>query len=105
MKREKNAKHEEVPGVATQNHPSKILKPLERNKEKKLEIVLKSDSAGSEEAVVASLSALQIPEIELKVIHSDVGSITKSDLLLALTASKLVLGFNVGVAPKIEPHK
>jgi translation initiation factor IF-2 len=102
MKRKKYAKHKEVPGVETQTPPSKILKSSERNK-KKLEIVLKSDSAGSEEAVVASLSAIQIPEIELKVIHSDVGSITKSDLLLALTASKLVLGFNVEVAPKIEP--
>jgi translation initiation factor IF-2 len=79
------------------------LKTPETNKKKKLELVLKCDSAGSEEAVVASLSALQIPDIELGVIHSDVGSITKSDLLLALTASKLILGFNVGVAPKIEP--
>ncbi len=102
MKRKKYAKNKEVSGVETQTHPSKILKSSERNKEK-IEIVLKSDSAGSEEAVVASLSAIQIPEIELKVIHSDVGSITKSDLLLALTASKLVLGFNVEVAPKIEP--
>jgi translation initiation factor IF-2 len=103
MKRKKHAKHGEVPSVETIAHPSKILKSKERNKKKKLEIVLKCDSAGSEEAVVASLSALQVPEIELKVIHSDVGSITKSDLLLALTASKLILGFNVGVAPKIEP--
>ena len=102
MKPKKYAKHKKVPRVETRVHPSKILKSSEKDKKKKLEIVLKCDSAGSEEAVVASLSAIQIPEIELKVIHSDVGSITKSDLLLALTASKLVLGFNVGVAPKIE---
>lgn len=80
----------------------KIVKTSEQNKNK-LEIVLKCDSAGSEEAVLASLSAIQIPEIELEVIHSDVGSVTKSDLLIAQTASKLVLGFNVGIASKIEP--
>ena len=102
MKRKKYAKHKEVPKVEIHTHPSKILKSPEKNKKKKLEIVLKSDSTGSEEAVVTSVSSIQIPEIELKVIHSDVGSITKSDLLLALTASKLVLGFNVGVVPKIE---
>jgi len=102
MKPKKYTKHKEAPKVESHTHPSKILMSPEKNKKKKLEIVLKSDSAGSEEAVVTSVSSIQIPEIELKVIHSDVGSITKSDLLLALTASKLVLGFNVGVAPKIE---
>ena len=103
MKRKKYAKHKEVPRVETRAHSPRILKSLEKNKKKKLEIVLKCDSAGSEEAVLGSLSAIEAPEIELKVIHSDVGAITKSDLLLALTASKLVLGFNVGIAPKIEP--
>ena len=100
MKRKKHAKH--TPGTTVEpfTHPPKILKSNE--KKKKLELVLKCDSAGSEEAILASLSAIQIPEIELEVIHADVGSVTKSDLLLALTASRLVLGFNVGVAPKIE---
>jgi translation initiation factor IF-2 len=102
MKRKKYAKHKEVPRVETRAHSPRILKSLEKNKKKKLEIVLKCDSAGSEEVVLASISAIEAPEIELKVIHSDVGAITKSDLLLALTASKLVLGFNVGIAPKIE---
>ena len=100
MTRKKHPKHTAGTNVETLAHPPKILKSTE--KKKKLEIVLKCDSPGSEEAILASLSAIQIPEIELEVIHADVGSVTKSDLLLALTASRLVLGFNVGVAPKIE---
>ena len=88
--------------MESQKHPSKTLKPSERDEKKKFEIVLKCDSTGSEEAVLAGIYAIQTPAIGLKVIHSDVGSITKSDLLLALTAGRLVLGFNVGVAPKIE---
>ncbi len=102
MKRKKFSKPKKVPKMETPAHPLKTLKPSERDEKKKLELVLKCDSTGSEEAVLASLYAIQIPEIELKVIHSGVGSITKSDLLLALTAGRLIVGFNVEVAPKIE---
>ena len=57
---------------------------------------------GSEEAVISSLEREKIPEVELRVIHLGVGSITKSDLLMALTGSKIVVGFNVDVLPKIK---
>ena len=100
MKRKKHPKHTTGTTVEPLAHPPKILKSTE--KKKKLELVLRCDSAGSEEAILASLPTIKVPEIEIEVIHADVGSVTKSDLLLALTASRLVLGFNVGVAPKIE---
>ena len=102
MKGKKFSKPKQVPKMTTPEHLLKTLKPSERDEKKKLEIVLKCDSAGSEEAVLAGLNAIQTPEMELKVIHSDVGSVTKSDLLLALSAGRLVVGFNVEVAPKIE---
>ena len=69
---------------------------------KKLEIVLKCDLSGSTEAVAAVLAKLKLPEAEIKVIHSGVGAISKPDLLMALTGSKLVVGFNVGVVPKLD---
>jgi translation initiation factor IF-2 len=69
---------------------------------KKLEIVLKCDSAGSAEAVASLLAGMNIPETEIRVIHSGVGAVSKQDLLMALTGSGLVVGFNVGVAPKLE---
>jgi translation initiation factor IF-2 len=75
---------------------------LEKDKKNVLEIVLKCDSAGSEEAVLSSLDYIRTPDVELKVIHSGVGEITKSDLLLAGTAGMLVVGFNVGIGQKIE---
>jgi translation initiation factor IF-2 len=86
----------------TQEHARRTLKSLDEYAKKTLDVVLKCDSTGSEEAVEASLSAIQTPEVEVRVIHSGVGSVTKSDLLLALTAERLVVGFNVGVAPQIE---
>lgn len=102
MKRKKFSNPEQVPKIGTQEQSFKPLKSSEKNKKKKLEIVLKCDSTGSEEAIVDGLSAIRTPEVHLRVIHSDVGSITKSDLLLALTAGRLVVGFNVGIAPRIE---
>ena len=68
----------------------------------KLELVLKCDSVGSAEAVSAFLASIKIPEAEIRVIHSGVGAVTKQDLLMALSGSGLVVGFNVGVAPKLE---
>jgi translation initiation factor IF-2 len=63
-----------------------------------LEIVLKCDSIGSVEAVTAVLS--RIPDI--KIISSGVGAVTRTDVLLAETAGRLVVGFQVGVIPGLE---
>ena len=68
----------------------------------KIELVLKCDTMGSAEAISALLANLKLPEAEVKLLHSGVGDIAKQDLLMALTGSKLVIGFNVGVTPKLE---
>ena len=102
MKRKKITTPKQVPQIDTQKDSRRTLKALEENAKKKLDIVLKCDSTGSEEAVLASLSAIQTPEVDVNIIHSGVGSVTKSDLLLALTADRLIIGFNVGIAPKTE---
>jgi translation initiation factor IF-2 len=75
--------------------------PVEEAK-KRLEVVLKCDSVGSQEAIIAGIHAIQEPKVEIKVIHTGVGSITKSDLFMALTGSRLVLGFDVGISPNIK---
>lgn len=71
-------------------------------KKKKVEIVLKCDSVGSLEAVVSSLKTLENPGVEITPIHTGIGGISKSDLLMALTGSRLVVGFNVSLLPKME---
>ncbi len=75
---------------------------MEKEKKSVLEIVLKCDSVGSEEAVRSSLQYIRTPGVELKVIHSGVGEVSKSDLLIAGTAGMLIVGFNVGIGQKIE---
>lgn len=90
---------------------TKLLKPvkktsgpgvLSQRKKPVLEIVLKCDSAGSLEAISGSLQALTASGVEVSVIHSGVGVISKSDILFAETASGLIIGFQVGVMPLID---
>jgi translation initiation factor IF-2 len=69
---------------------------------KKLEIVLKTDSFGTREAVLSAIKALHTPEVELQVIQSDIGHVSKNDLFLAETASRLVVGFNVDTLAKVK---
>jgi translation initiation factor IF-2 len=71
-------------------------------RKKGLEIVLKCDSVGSLEAVISSLKSLDNPEVDVLPIHTGIGAISKSDLLMALTGSRLVVGFNVSLLPKMQ---
>ena len=68
----------------------------------KLEVVLKCDVAGTAEAVSASLAEINVPGVQIDLIQTGIGNVSKSDVLMARTGSKLVLGFNVGVLPKLE---
>lgn len=65
----------------------------------KLEIVLKCDSAGSIEAVAHALSELVLPGVDATLIHQGLGAVSKSDVVLAETASRLIVGFQVDVLP------
>lgn len=73
-----------------------------QEKIKKLEIVLKCDSAGSTEAVISTLMPEHDSRGEIEVIHTGVGAVSKSDLLMALSGSRLVVGFNTDVMPNLE---
>ena len=71
-------------------------------KKPRLEIVLKCDAVGSVEAVTNGLAALTVPDVDISVIHSGIGAITKSDILFAETASRLIVGFQTGVMPSLD---
>lgn len=60
-----------------------------------LNLIIKADVQGSVEAVRGLVEKLQHPEVEVKIIHSGVGTITESDILLAGASSAIVVGFNV----------
>jgi translation initiation factor IF-2 len=67
---------------------------------KELRLILKADVQGSVEALGESLERLSTDEVKLKVIHSSVGAINESDVMLASASNAIVLGFNVKAEPK-----
>lgn len=64
---------------------------------KLLKIVLKCDAQGSLEALTGSLGQIESKKIDLEIIHSAVGPISESDILLASASNAVVVGFNVKV--------
>jgi translation initiation factor IF-2 len=64
---------------------------------KVLRLILKCDAQGSLEALTASLGQIQSKKIDLEMVHSGVGPISESDILLASASNAVVVGFNVKV--------
>ena len=62
---------------------------------KEINVVLKCDVKGSEEAVKNSLEKIDVEGVKVKVIRSGIGSITESDISLAQASNAIVLGFNI----------
>ena len=70
---------------------------------KVLRIVLKCDTQGSLEALVGALKQIESKKIDLEIIHSAVGPISESDILLASASDAVVVGFNVKVETMAVP--
>lgn len=68
---------------------------IAEGKLKELKLIVKADMQGSLEAIKETLSKLQVSEIKLDIIHSGVGNINASDVILAVASDALILGFNV----------
>ena len=62
---------------------------------KELNIIVKADVGGSAEAVKQSLEKISTDEVKVRVIHSAVGGISESDVMLAATSGAIIVGFNV----------
>jgi translation initiation factor IF-2 len=97
---------EEVRSLSTEARTKVTLEnlfaTLDATQAKTLKVVVKADMQGSVEAIVEALKKIEGDTVSLDVIHSAVGTITESDVLLASAASAIILGFrtriDVGVA-------
>ncbi len=67
---------------------------------KELPLVIKSDVQGSAEALSEALEKLSTGVVKLRVIHSGVGGITETDVLLASASGAIIIGFNIRPEPK-----
>ncbi|MBI4698084.1 MAG: translation initiation factor IF-2, partial [Nitrospirae bacterium] len=70
---------------------------------KDLNIILKTDVHGSVEAVKDSLENLSHPQVKVKVIHTGVGGINESDVMLASASNAIIIGFNIRPESKAQP--
>jgi translation initiation factor IF-2 len=75
---------------------------IQRGEVKELRMILKGDVQGSVEPLQESLERLGTEQVMVKVIHSSVGAITESDVMLAAASNAIIVGFNVRPEPKAQ---
>ena len=91
----KEKEKEKTLGVAKKVTLDDLFSRIQQGEIKDFNIIVKADVQGSAEAVKTSLEKLTNEEVRVKVIHSGVGAISESDVMLAATSNALIVGFNV----------
>ena len=82
-------------GTAKKVSLEDLFSQIQAGEMKSLNIIVKADVQGSAEAVKTSLEKISNDEVRVKVIHSAVGAINESDVMLAATSGAIIVGFNV----------
>ncbi len=80
----------------------KLYQRIKEGAVKELKLVLKADVHGSIEALSKALSELGTSEIKVFLIHTGMGEITETDIMLASASDAIVVGFNVRANPKAQ---
>jgi translation initiation factor IF-2 len=72
-----------------------LYKQIKQGEIKDLNVIVKADVQGSVEALRGSLEKIDMEAVRVKIIHTGVGAITESDIILAAASNAIVIGFNV----------
>ena len=72
-----------------------LFKQIQEGEVKDLNLILKGDVHGSVEALQEALYKLSLEEVQIKIIHTGVGAISESDVMLAAASNAIVIGFNI----------
>ena len=90
-------------------HPKRITleelhQRITEGKLKDLRLILKADVQGSLEAITQSLQKLDTEkeEVQFRILHVGVGDINESDVILAAASDAIIVGFHVGIEPKVQ---
>src|SRR5881296_3809922 len=70
-------------------------KQLTEGEIKEVQLLLKCDVQGSQEALTEMLNKLSTDKVKVRILHSGVGAITETDVLLAAASNAIIIGFNV----------
>lgn len=99
FKRSKSAKrYAEVKKINLES----ITRQVANSEVKELSIVVKADVQGSLEAILQALEKFSTADVKVNVVSSGVGDVSESDIMMASTASKLVIAFNVAVSANVK---
>ena len=79
-----------------------FMNKVNQGKLKSLNIIIKADVQGSVEALKQTLTSIENEEVRVVCIHSAVGAVTESDLVLAQASGAIIVNFNLKVMPKIQ---
>jgi len=72
---------------------------LEESSKKILNFILKTDTQGSIEAIVNAISRIKTKQLQIKILYSNLGEVTETDIEFASTTNAFVLAFNTRLAP------
>jgi translation initiation factor IF-2 len=89
----RNQDKERRPKVTLEN----LFETLASESSKALKVVVKADTQGSVEAIVEAIKKIESTKVSLEIVHSAVGTITESDVLLASASQAIVLGFHTRI--------
>jgi translation initiation factor IF-2 len=78
----------------------KLYQQIKDGAVQELKVILKADVQGSIEALTKALSELGNQDIKVNIIHTGIGEVTESDIMLASASDAIVVGFNVKTNPK-----
>lgn len=88
-------KREKANAKSSGSSLEQMMAQLQDSEIKELPIVIKGDVQGSIEAIVGSLEKMSTEEVRVRVLHTGVGGISESDVILAAASNAPVIGFNV----------
>src|SRR4029077_7646317 len=79
-----------------------LLKQGKKDEAKVLKVIVKADVQGSGEALKNAITKLATPKVSVDVIHSGVGNVTESDVMLGAASKAMIVGFNTKAESKAE---
>ena len=95
VEQRRQAEKDAIANAMTKVTLDNLFAKMQEGEMKELPLIVKADVQGSAEALKTSLEKISNEEVRVRVIHSGVGAINESDILLASTAGAIIVGFNV----------
>ena len=93
--RQTQAKEKALGGKGTRLTLESLQQQIAEGDMKELPIIIKADVQGSAEVLGDTLTKLTDEKVKIRIIHSGVGAINESDVLLASASNAIIIGFNV----------